>query len=152
MVSVNVNRIKQLYQKYGSLEVAVSAKQKELEEATKMLHEVQDKVQREENKLRDLQQQASRLRAEMEMAGELKELGYDLPTLKMLVERTRDYGGVGTLLQHLVKHVDLSELERQIELRKGDLANLRKDVEREKAELNRLNQDIELKRFYASIE
>jgi len=152
-MKVDVERIKDLYEKYGSLERAVVTKQDELENATKELKAVQDRLQEATQKLECVKQEAEQLKAEIEVTRRLKRMGYDLATLRLLVERTEGCGGIKVLLERLTQLIELSKLEGQVELKRKELKSLNSEVEGKKAELNALNKTIEgLKKFRENLE
>lgn len=141
-MKVDVERIKRLYEEYGSLEKAVSTKHEELKKASGELKMLQHKLQEETRKLENVKRDAEQLKAEVDAARRLKKMGYNPTTLKLIIERTEGCGSIEALLKNLTYTTELSKLNEQLKVKTKELKNLDSQIKEKRAELNSLNRTI----------
>lgn len=133
---LDLKRIKMLYETYGSLEKAVSAKQEEYKKITRELSGAKQELER-------IKHEASQLKAEIEVAEKLMILGYDIPTLKLLAEGTKKYGGAKATLELLAKLGEHIDLDKQTELKRKELKHLQYEVSEKRVKFESLKKAVD---------
>jgi len=154
-MSVDTALITKLYEKYGSLDAAVSEKQRELEEVSKkaageeeMIRSLEEKslalekkICKQERRISELGKKEEELKREIHLVTDLVKMGFTPESLKALAKLAEGMG-VGDLVKGFEKYRHLQELGSQVSSKEEECKTLDGKIEERKGKIAELEGEV----------
>jgi len=141
-MSVDVTRIKKLYEEFGSLERAVQAKRQELEKINQELRQSEARLRDQEREYLKLKGEAEKFRQEIYLVENLRGRGFTPEGLEAIAKLAEGMNP-DDILKGLEKYRRMEELESQLLLKEGELRKLEKKIEEGEGRKAKLEGEVE---------